>query len=270
MTVTTAAGGRVQDTRAESAEGEARRSLASTDPVRLHELIERNRVLEWQLAESISRCERLRRFLPPQVDDALCGRGNAALLKVRRCEVTVLFVDLRRFSGFVESVEPEEVSRVLTEYHAVVGRLTAESSGTIERFSGDAVMVFFEPTLSEQALLATSSAVRLALAIRDELAKVAEHWRTRGYDLGAGFGLSKGYASVGPVGFEGRRDYAAIGRVTNLASRLCAVAKPAQILACPRIIDDLKDRLDYEFVREFRPRGWLRSVSAFNVLKLHE
>jgi adenylate cyclase len=179
-------------------------------------------------------------------------------------------VDLRKFSSFVESVEPEEVSRVLLDYHAVVGRLAARSGGTIERFSGDAVMVFFEPALPAHALGTTAAAVRLALAIRDELAELAERWRIRGYDLGAGIGLSKGYASVGPVGFEGRSDYAAIGRVTNLASRLCGAAKPTQILACPRIISDLGDRLDYESVGAFRPRGWLHSITTFSILKLRE
>jgi class 3 adenylate cyclase len=187
-------------------------------------------------------------------------------LKSHRREVTVVFLDLRGFTAFAETAEPEEVMGVLREYHAEMGGLILAHEGTLERFTGDGMMVFFNdpvpvPNPAERA-------VRMALAMRERLRDLKARWRKRGVDLDLGVGIAQGYATIGAIGFEGRLDYGAIGTVTNLASRLCGEAKPGQILVSQRMLATVEDLLDAEPVGELALKGFLKTVSAFNLLRL--
>ncbi|MEK7700840.1 MAG: adenylate/guanylate cyclase domain-containing protein, partial [candidate division NC10 bacterium] len=175
----------------------------------------------YQMVEKLSR---LKRFFSPQLAEAIVTGGADDPLKTHRREVTVVFLDLRGFTAFAETAEPEEVMGVLREYHAEMGKLILEHEGTLERFTGDGMMIFFNdpapvPDPAERA-------VRMAVAMRDRVAELVGRWRKRGYDLALGVGIAQGYATIGAIGFEGRWDYGAIGTVTNLAARLCGEAKP--------------------------------------------
>jgi class 3 adenylate cyclase len=196
------------------------------------------------------RLARLKSFFSPQLAEAIAaGRGDE-VLKTHRREITVEFFDIRGFTAFTDSAEPEEVMELLRAFHGALGRLVLEQQGTLERFAGDAVMVFFnDPTPVERP---AENAVRAALAAQQAFAPIAAHWKKRtGLDLGLGVGIAQGYATLGAIGFEGRWDYAAIGKVTNLAARLCAEARAGQILA------DRKTMAALEFVYEFEAVGLL-------------
>jgi class 3 adenylate cyclase len=178
----------------------------------------------------------------------------------------VVFIDLRGFTAFAETTEPEEVMGVLREYHAEMGELILEHEGTLERFTGDGLMVFFnDPVLVPNP---EERAMRMALAMRDRAATLQTKWIKRGYALGFGAGITAGYATIGAIGFEGRRDYAAIGTVTNLAARLCGEAQPGQILISQRLYSVVESLVEAEPVGELTFKGFRRPVLAYNVLRL--
>jgi class 3 adenylate cyclase len=211
------------------------------------------------------RLDRLKRFFSPHLADLIVRGGSEDPLQSHRREVTVVFLDLRGFTLFAETAEPEEVMAVLHEYHAEVGRLVLEWEGTLERFTGDGMMIFFNdpvpvPNASERA-------VRMAVAVRARIEEVRAGWQKRGFDLDMGVGIAQGFATIGAIGFDGRWDYAAIGTVTNLAARLCAEAAPGQILVSTGVRADTKDFVEAEPVGELQLKGFSKPVPAFNVIR---
>ncbi len=188
--------------------------------------------------EQLARLSRLKRFLAPQLAELIVSGDARDPLVSHRREVTVVFLDLRGFTSFAETAEPEEVMAVLRDYHAAMGRLIQVHEGTLERFTGDGLMIFFnDPVEVENP---AERAVRMALAMREAADALGLHWRRRGIELGLGIGIAEGYATIGAIGFEDRVDYGAIGTVTNLAARLCAEAKAGQILLAPRVLCDVE------------------------------
>jgi class 3 adenylate cyclase/ActR/RegA family two-component response regulator len=233
------------------------------------ELAELNRTLERRVAEQVSQLERLgrlKRFFSPQLAEAIVSGGAEDPLKSHRREVTVVFLDLRGFTAFAETAEPEEVMGVLREYHAAMGELILSHEGTLERFTGDGMMIFFNdpvPVPDPQ-----ERAVRMALAMRARVEDLARGWRKRGWELDFGVGIAQGYATIGAIGFEGRWDYGAIGTVTNLAARLCGEAQPGQILVSRRLAGTLEDLVEATPVGELSLKGFSRPVSAYNITAL--
>jgi class 3 adenylate cyclase/putative methionine-R-sulfoxide reductase with GAF domain len=216
--------------------------------------------------QMVERLGRLKRFFSPQLADLILRGGADDPLKTHRREVTVVFLDLRGFTAFTETSEPEELMGVLHEYHAEMGRLILAHEGTLERFTGDGMMVFFNDPLPMPD--AAERAVRMAVAMRDRAAELSVGWRRRGYDLDLGIGIAKGFATIGAIGFEGRWDYGAIGTVTNLAARLCAEARPGQILISPRVLLEVEKLVDTEELGLFTVKGLARPVRALNVVRL--
>jgi class 3 adenylate cyclase len=186
-------------------------------------------------------------------------------LRPHRCDLTVVFLDLRGFTSFAESEEPEEMMRVLREFHEEVGRLIMDHGGTLERFTGDGMMIFFNDPLPVSD--PERRAVEMALAIRQTVERLkTASWDKREYDLGLGIGIANGFATIGAIGFEGRWDYAAIGTVTNLAARLCSEASHGQIVVSRRLLTAVEDGFDSEFIGELNLKGLHRAITAFNVL----
>jgi adenylate cyclase len=234
----------------------------------LNDLNNLNQQLEHRVADQVGEIERmgrLRRFLPPQVADLIVASGTEKQLESHRREITALFCDLRGFTGFSESSDPEDVMALLAEYHAAIGTIINKYSGTLERYAGDGVMVIFnDPVPVENPAL---QAVLMALDMRDAIGALIEKWRDLGHDLGFGIGIAHGFATLGTIGFEGRRDYAAIGTVSNVASRLCDEAKPGQILISPRVRQAVEKAITVEQVGEFALKGIRRPMLAYNVLE---
>ncbi len=231
------------------------------------ELADLNAGLEARLTEQIGQVERLtrlKRFLTPKVAELILAGEIDDPLKTRRREVTVLFVDLRGFTAFTETADPEEVMEVLREYHAVLGAIITAHDGTVEHFAGDGVMVVFNDPLPVEAH--ALQAVRMALAVRTAMQDLTPVWRKRGHDLGFGIGISRGYATIGAIGFEGRRDYGTIGTVTNVAARLCGEAKPGQILVSQRVCTAIEDEIAVEPAGEVALKGLARPVTIFGVV----
>jgi adenylate cyclase len=207
---------------------------------------------------------RLRRFLPPQVADLIVASGTEKELASHRREITALFCDLRGFTGFSESSDPEDVMALLRDHHAAIGEIIVKYSGTLERFAGDGVMVVFnDPVPVENPAL---QAVLMALDMRTAIGAMIEKWRLLGHDLGFGIGIAHGFATLGTIGFEGGFDYAAIGTVSNVASRLCDEAKPGQILTSSRVMLAVDKTITVELVGEFNLKGIRRPMAAYNVL----
>jgi adenylate cyclase len=235
--------------------------------VQSQEVVKLNRHLEQRVADQVGEIERmgrLRRFLPPQVADLIVASGAERQLESHRREITALFCDLRGFTGFSESSDPEDVMTLLREYHAAIGEIIIKYSGTLERFAGDGVMVVFnDPVPVPNPAL---QAVQMALDMRAAIGALIEKWRRLGHDLGFGIGISHGFATLGTIGFEGRFDYAAIGTVSNVASRLCDEAKPGQILISPRVLMAVEDAVTVEPVGDFTLKGIRRPLAAHNVL----
>jgi len=233
------------------------------------QLTEWNRTLEQRVTDQLAELERvgrLKRFLSPQLAELIVSSGNEGFLESHRREITVVFCDLRGFTAFSETAEPEEVMSILRDYHGVLGELIFAFEGTLERFAGDGLMVFFNdpvPVPDPQA-----RAVRMAVAMRDRIAELSQAWRKRGHELAFGVGIAQGYATLGKVGFEGRFDYAAIGMVTNLASRLCDEAAPGQILISQRVLATVEDLVEAEPAGELQLKGFIRPVAVLNVLRL--
>jgi adenylate cyclase len=233
------------------------------------ELAEWNRTLERRVREQVEQLERmgrLRRFLSPQLADLVVSSGDESFLDSHRRDITVVFCDLRAFTAFAETAEPEEVMGVLDDYYQALGDLVTRFEGTLERFTGDGLMVFFnDPLPCEDAPL---RAVRMTVAMRNRVESLAKDWTRHGYDLALGVGVAQGYATLGRVGFEGRSDYTAIGNCTNLAARLCAEARPWQILLSPRVHAAVEEFVTSEPVGELTLRGFSRPVATFNVVGL--
>ena len=231
------------------------------------EVTKLNQQLERRVADQvgeIERMSRLRRFLPPQVADLIVASGAEKQLESHRREITALFCDLRGFTGFSESSDPEDVMSLLRQYHAAIGEIIIKYSGTLEHYAGDGVMVFFnDPIPVPNPAL---QAVQTALDMRSAIGALIEKWRRLGHELGFGVGIAHGFATLGTIGFEGRFDYAAIGTVSNVASRLCDEAKPGQILISPRVLMAVEDAVTVESVGDFTLKGISRPVAAYNVL----
>jgi adenylate cyclase len=219
------------------------------------------RRVEEQVAE-IERIGRLKRFLAPQVAQ-LVSSGDERVLESHRREVTIVFCDLRDFTPFSETAEPEEVITVLREYHETLGALIDKFEGTIERFAGDGLLVLFNDPLP--CADPSARAVRMAVEMCEQVAKLAAGWRSQGHELGFGIGIAHGYATLGCVGFEGRFQYSATGTVPNLASRLCDQARNGQILVDAKVHAQVKGLAEMESVGELSLKGFHRPVKVFNV-----
>ncbi|HJU12623.1 MAG TPA: adenylate/guanylate cyclase domain-containing protein [Candidatus Binataceae bacterium] len=233
----------------------------------LNDLSTLNQQLEHRVADQVGEIERmgrLRRFLPPQVADLIVASGTEKQLESHRREITALFCDLRGFTGFSESSDPEDVMALLRDYHAAIGQIIIKYSGTLERYAGDGVMVVFnDPVPVENPAL---QAVLMALEMRDAIGALTGTWHRWGHDIGFGIGIAHGFATLGTIGFEGRFDYAAIGTVSNVASRLCDEAKPGQILISPRVLTKVEKAVAVEPVAEFTLKGIRRPMMTYNVL----
>jgi class 3 adenylate cyclase len=233
------------------------------------ELADWNRTLEQRVQEQVAQVERLgrlKRFFSPQLAELIVAGGAEDPLRTHRREITVVFLDLRGFTSFAETAEPEEVMGVLREYHDAMGRLILEHEGTLERFAGDGMMVFFnDPVPVDNP---AERAVRMAAAMRDRVRELRAAWRKRGHDLDLGVGIAQGYATIGAIGFEGRWDYGAIGTVTNLAARLCAEAQGGQVLITSRVAAAVEELMDVEEVGTLSLRGLTKPVPTFNVVRL--
>jgi adenylate cyclase len=235
----------------------------------LHDQVEDwNRTLEQRVTEQVAELERmgrLKRFLSPQVAELVISSGNERLLESHRRDVTVVFCDLRGFTAFAETAEPEEVMTVLREYHATLGTLIHKFEGTVERFAGDGLLVLFNDPLPcpDPSL----RAVRMAIEMRDQIADLALQWRKYGHQLGFGVGIAHGYATLGCIGFEGRIQYSATGTVANLASRLCDEARHEQILIDSKVQMAVEPFVEVEEAGELVLKGFQRPVKAFNVRK---
>jgi adenylate cyclase len=243
---------------------------ACLEKKRLHdELAQWTRTLEQRVQEKVAEVERLgrlKRFFSPQLAELIVAGGADDPLKTHRREVTVVFLDLRGFTAFSETAEPEEVMGVLREYHTEMGRLILEHEGTLERFTGDGLMIFFnDPVVVPDP---AQRAVRMAAAMRARVEQVQLVWRKRDYDLGLGIGIAQGYATIGAIGFEGRLDYGAIGTVINLAARLCGEAKAGQILVTSRVATAVEGLAETEDVGPLTLKGLAKPVRTFNIVGL--
>ncbi|MGH7266646.1 MAG: adenylate/guanylate cyclase domain-containing protein [Candidatus Rokuibacteriota bacterium] len=236
----------------------------------LHDRLEEaNHTLEARVRDQVGQLERLgrlKRFFSPQLAELIVVGGADDPLRTHRRDITVVFLDLRGFTAFAETAEPEELMAVLREYHAEMGALVLAHEGTLERFTGDGMMVFFNdpvpvPDPAERA-------IRMAVAMRDRVGALTDRWRRQGYELDFGVGIAQGYATIGAIGFEGRWDYGAVGTVTNLAARLCGEARPGQILVPRRVLTAVESLVRAEPVGELLLKGFLKPVSAFNIVAL--
>ena len=233
------------------------------------QLAETNRTLEARVTEQVAQLERLsrlKRFFAADLAEMIVAGDADDPLKSHRREITVVFLDLRGFTAFAETAEPEEVMNVLREYHAEAGRVILAHEGTLERFTGDGMMIFFnDPVVVPNP---AERAVRMAVEIRDRVGELTAKWQNLGYELSIGVGIAQGYATLGAIGFEGRLDYGAIGTVTNLAARLCGEAKPGEILISRRLMSTLEALIETAAVGEVTLKGFAKPVTAFNVVGL--
>lgn len=221
-----------------------------------------------QQAGEIERISRLRRYLSPQIAEAILTSEDGDLFKSHRREITVVFLDLRGFTAFSDRAEPEEVMALLRSYHTEMGKLIFRFEGTLEHFAGDGIKVFFnDPVLFADH---TERAVRMALEMRSKVKELRAGWLKKGYDLDLGLGLAVGYAALGNIGFEGRMDYGAVGNVTNLAARLCGAAKGGQILTDQKTFSKIEDLVEAEPLQELHLKGFALPVEAFNIVKLKQ
>jgi len=225
-----------------------------------------NQKLEQRVAEGVAQLDRLgrmKRFFSPAVADLILAGNADDPLKTHRREIVVVFLDMRGFTTFSESADPEEVMSVLAEYHAAMGELITKHAGTLERFTGDGIMIFFNdpvpvPNPARQA-------VSMALEMQQRFKGLAAAWARRGYELSLGIGIAQGYATIGAIGFEGRRDYGAIGNVTNLAARLCGEAQGGQILVSQRVEGALGDVAKSQPIGDVSLKGFNKPIKAFEI-----
>ncbi len=233
------------------------------------ELADWNKNLAQRVQEQVGQLERLgrlKRFFSPQLAELIVNGETDDPLKTHRCELTVVYLDLRGFTAFAETAEPEEVMDILHEYHAAMGKLILEYEGTLEHFAGDGMMIFFnDPVPVENA---AEQAARMALAMRERVKELTIKWRKLGHDLDFGVGIAQGYATIGAIGFEGRWEYGAIGSVPNLSARLCGEAKPGEILVSQRLLGSIESMVEAESMGELTLKGFHRPVPAYNILRL--
>jgi adenylate cyclase len=230
------------------------------------EVDEWNRKLEQRVQEQVAQLDRLGRlknFFSPQVAESIINGGGEDLLKTHRREVVVAFLDLRGFTAFTDNSEPEEVMSVLTDYHRAMGQLIVAHEGTLERFAGDGMMIFFNDPIA--LANPTANAVKMALTMQERFVPLRAAWKKRGYDLDLGIGIAQGYATLGAIGFEGRWDYACIGGVTNLAARLCSEAKGGQTLTNQKTLSRMEDAVQAEPLGEVTLKGIAHPVLVFNI-----
>ncbi len=230
-----------------------------------------NLELEARVAQQVERLERygqLRRFFSPQITRLLLDQGDDSFLTSHRREITAVYCDLRGFTGFAETSDPEEVMSVLGAYHQALGDLVFEYEGTLEHFAGDGLLVFFNDPLPIPD--ASARAVRMAVRMREAVDGLAHGWRRRGYDLGFGVGISQGFATLGRIGFEGRYDYAAIGSVTNLSARLSAKATAGQILVSQRVMVGAEEVAVGREVGPIELRGFSKPLVAYEIVGLSD
>ena len=242
------------------------KELWSTVQSQAGQLAEWNRKLEQRVQEQLAQLDRLGRlksFFSPQLAESIINGGGEDLLKTHRREVVVAFLDMRGFTAFTDSSEPEEVMGVLADYHRAMGQLIVAHEGTLEHFAGDGMMIFFNDPIPLANPIA--SAVRMALAMQQHFAPLRVMWKKRGYDLDLGIGIAQGYATLGAIGFEGRWDYACIGSVANHASRLCSEAKGGQILTNQKTLAGIEDEVQAEQLGEVTLKGIARPVPVFNI-----
>lgn len=233
------------------------------------ELATWNRTLESRVkcqVEEIERVGRLKRFLAPAIAEAIVASGNERILESHRRDIAALFCDLRGFTAFAESAEPEEVMELLHQYHGALVPLVLASEGTLDRFVGDGVIVYFNDPLP--CPNPPERAVRLAVAMRTAIVPLAAGWLRRGHRIGFGIGIAQGFATVGQIGFEGRLDYSAVGTVINTAARLCEAAKDGQILVTSRIASAVADAADLTDVGQLTLKGLSRPLAVSNVTAL--
>ena len=227
-----------------------------------------NRTLTQRVEEQIVELERIGRlkgFLPPQVAK-LVSSGDGSLLESHRGEISVVFCDLRGFTSFAEAADPEEVISVLREYHDTLGVLVDKFEGTVERFTGDGLLVLFNDPLPCHD--PSGTAVRMAVEMRTEVARLISKWGRYGHDLGFGVGIAHGYATLGCIGFRGRFQYSVTGTVANRASRLCDKALDGQILVDAKVYAEVQALAELDRLGEFELKGFRRPVQAFNVRRL--
>ena len=228
-----------------------------------------NQLLEKRVADQLAEIERigrLQRFLAPQVAKMIASSDTPeAQLASHRREITVVFCDLRGFTSFTESTEPEEVMAVLHEYHESLGQLIFRYEGTLERFLGDGIMIIFNDPIP--CADHSERAVRLALDMRDSVAVLSKEWRRKGHELGFGIGIASGYATLGQIGFERRREYTAIGSVTNLASRLCGEARAGQIVTSQRVYGSVESSVEAVSIGDLTLKGFNRPIPAYDILR---
>jgi len=228
-----------------------------------------NKNLERRVQEQVQQLEglgRLKRFFSPQLAELIVNGEAEDPLKTHRRELTVVYLDLRGFTAFAETAEPEEVMDILHEYHAAMGNLILEYEGTLEHFAGDGMMIFFnDPVRVDNAAERT---VRMTLAMREKVKELTIKWRKLGYDLDFGVGIAQGYATIGAIGYEGRWEYGAIGSVPNLAARLCGEAKPGEILVTQRLLAGVDEFVDAESAGELSLKGFHRPVPAYKIVRL--
>jgi len=233
------------------------------------ELEEWNKTLEERVNEQVTQLERLgrlKRFFSPQLAELIVSGDAEDPLKTHRREITVVYLDLRGFTAFAETAEPEEVMSVLHEYHAAMGKLILEYDGTLEHFAGDGMMIFFNDPVP--IANPAEQAIRMTLAMRERVKELTVKWRKLGYELDFGVGIAQGYATIGAIGFEGRWEYGAIGSVPNLAARLCGEAKPGEILATQRLLANVDELVEAEPGGELSLKGFHRPVTAHKILRL--
>jgi adenylate cyclase len=233
---------------------------------RTDEVAELNRGLEARVAEQVEelgRVGRLKRFLAPQLAELIVSQGDEKILESHRREIVVVFCDLRGYTPFTETAEPEDQLNFLREYHGSLGPLVSQFEGTLDHFAGDGIMVFFNdpvpcPDPAERA-------VKMAMAMREAAAKLIAAWRRRGSELGFGIGIAQGYATLGQIGFSDHSGYTAIGTVCNLAARLCDEAKDGQILIGQRVAVAVEETITLEEVGALTLKGLTQPVVAYNV-----
>lgn len=225
-----------------------------------------NSQLEQRVSEGVAELERLsrlRRFFSPAVAELILSGTADDPMKTRRREIVVVFLDLRGFTSFAETSDPEDVMRVLGDYHASMGELVMSHGGTLERFAGDGMMIFFNDPV--QVAEPARGAVEMSVAMQRRFVQVNRGWRKLGIDLSMGIGVAQGYATIGAIGYEGRRDYGAIGVVTNLAARLCGEAQGSQILVSQRVFGGVEDVLQADPVGPLALKGFHAPVAAYAV-----
>jgi adenylate cyclase len=242
------------------------KALTDTVQAQSAKLAEWNAKLEQRVNEQLGELEnlsRLKRFFSPQLAEAILTGGADNPLASHRREVTVVFLDLRNFTAFAETSEPEEVMRVLREFHTEMGKLILEHGGTLERFTGDGMMIFFnDPVVVPDPAV---RALHMAVAMRERVNEMSIVWGKHGYDLSLGIGIAQGYATIGAIGFEERLDYGAVGAVTNLAARLCGEAKGGQILTNRKTLSQFEQLVEAEPIGEVSLKGFAKPISVYSI-----